>query len=229
MAQLKDTTIDGALEVNGAAIFGDEATTRQGLNYMGANPHGTIDDDTTTKWASLGSGWCWVSAANIANYPDTQSGFLQNMVTNDGYVFQVLHVMDGVGDTYTRSGNPSGWYEGSANWVKSITGKTVMKKLWSGSWSSGSITVPNTSDYTMFLIGVSGHGTWIPAFEQDENYVRGMGGYVNATPTDYSYQFGATLSGNTWTYVYSDYLYHGSGSTHGTRSKTTISSIWGVI
>ena len=138
MAQLLASTIDGNLTVNGTIQLDTQAhraTTRQKLNYFTENPHGGINNDTTAVWASLGSGWQYVSSGSLANQPINQGCFLQNMVTNDGLVFQVLYAMDGNSGSWMRSGNTGGWYSGSANWIRTTDSHNVFKILWNKSVS----------------------------------------------------------------------------------------------
>lgn len=234
MAQLKDTTIDGSLVVSGAASFEDAATTRQGLCFLGHNPHGSIDNDTTANWLALGSGWCYITASGYINNQPHDYGFIENIVNNGVLVSQVWHSMDGRGTTYHRSGNASGWYANTADWVQVVDKNNVFKKIWSGTWSSDGNTIAETPNYTMFLVETKNsstsevQGTLIPVFKNG-TFIRGVGGYVNATPTDYTYHFGATLSGNTWTLVNCTYNYHGNESTHGKRANCTPIAIYGLI
>ena len=55
------------------------------------------------------------------------------------------------------------------------------KQLWSGSWSSGSITVTDFDKYTAFKIGLVGQGTAILGFRHQTDgtggwHLRGIGG-----------------------------------------------------
>lgn len=92
-------------------------------------------------------------------------------------------------------------------WHKGMT----FKKLWSGSWGNGAITVPGFTDYHAFMIqlevktssgGSTGVGTMVLAFKHPEwEMLRGCGGYRSAAGNFVMYLFAATTSGNTLTFV----------------------------
>lgn len=100
----------------------------------------------------------------------------------------------------------------------------VWKELWTGTWSSGTISVPGSSEYGLFQIRLSGQGTTIPVLKYGQ-HLRGMGGYSSATPTIITYQFTATISGDTWTFVACN------SENHSTNAVTSlvISSICGIV
>lgn len=99
--------------------------------------------------------------------------------------------------------------------------------LWSGSWTSGTIDVPDTDKYTVFKIGMSGQGVAILAVKHG-THIRGIGGYSSDTPTVISYQFTATFSDNTWTFVACNSLRLG-GDDVGVITNQTVTSIVGII
>lgn len=100
------------------------------------------------------------------------------------------------------------------------TTKETAVQLWSGAWSSGDITVPNTDKYHLFGIVVDNFVGIIPAPRTESGVIRGLSGYGSAS-TFYEVLFMATYSGNVWTYVRTR------------RSDTTtamqINEIWGFI
>ena len=78
----------------------------------------------------------------------------------------------------------------------------VGKTLYTGNFSSGSITVEGLSDYHIFACYCKGAATPMIAFSAPTStYFRAFGGYINTTPNVFNYAFTATRSGNTLTYV----------------------------
>lgn len=113
-------------------------------------------------------------------------------------------------DNYTFS--ESDWmnlrgYDGDLYFMNARvpTSATIAKTLWSGSWSSGSISVPDFTRYRLYALYTatrssgSGNGTVIIAFRMG-NWFRGMGGYSTNTPTITHYYFNATTS-NSWSSI----------------------------
>jgi len=88
-------------------------------------------------------------------------------------------------------------------WHKGMT----FKKLWDGTWSSGSITVSGFTSYHSFMVQLEaidggGIGTMVLAFKHPEwEMLRGHGGYRSAAGNFMVYSFAATASGNTLTFV----------------------------
>ena len=72
-------------------------------------------------------------------------------------------------------------------------------QLWSGSWSTGQITVPNLTNYTMFYLDVSNSNTLVPAF-RERSSLRGSSGYFSSNDYGHLALFDASVSGNTLTY-----------------------------
>lgn len=197
-------------------------------SYMGANPISSISEDTTAVWATKGSGWCYITQDGYLTNQPHPYGFVENVVRG-GLVSQRFFAMDGYGTMYTRAGNSGGWYAATENWVKTIDENHIWKTLWSGSWASGSLTVEKTSKYRIFGIHLSGHGT-ITLAVRNGQYIRGVGGYVNDTPTNFTYHFAATVADDTWTYVGAGYMYHSGEGTHGPNNKNlTVDAIYGIL
>lgn len=104
-----------------------------------------------------------------------------------------------------------------------VSQKELMKTLWTGTWASGSITVSDISQYTMFIVRMDGQGTLILAMKNGQ-YFRGDGGYSVSSSNEADYYLNATLSGNTLTMV-DCHSYSGTG----TRTARTVTAIIGII
>ena len=146
---MDDGVIPIALGGTGAT---SAATARQAINHLGTNPIASLEEDTIENWKALGTGVAWVSGTGILNGQKTTSGFLYNVVRGN-YVFQTWYGMNASSPVWYRSGNESGWYAKSANWVQSLDEKTgIQKKLvWtnespSSNFASQNITV-DLSEY----------------------------------------------------------------------------------
>lgn len=124
----------------------------QAVAFLGENPVKTTADDTTSRWANLGSGYAWYSAGGLLNDQPAQYGFLLNYV-NGSDVFQIWNTQSN-GPMYTRSGNASGW---GRSWTKlidssSIGSQTVNKAKYASVTTPGTASLKNiqasTSDLT---------------------------------------------------------------------------------
>ena len=105
-------------------------------------------------------------------------------------------------------------------WHKGMT----FKSLWSGTWNSGTITVPGIQDYSQFRIGMDGQGTVITAYRWG-SHLRGIGGYVSSAGNKLAYLFTATLSGDALTWVNCVDIYINTPSTVDPLKVTTIYGI----
>ena len=109
---------------------------------------------------------------------------------------QIAVPYNGLGSMYHR------YYNGSwSDWRRHRNATNDgLTSLWSGSWSSGTIIVPDTALYKMFVIKNSAQALYIPCFKYNNN-VRGGTFFTNdAGSTQYMSDFSATISGNNWTY-----------------------------
>ena len=101
------------------------------------------------------------------------------------------------------------------------------KSLWKGTWSSGSISVPDTDKYSVFLL--SQNGTPVIALKNGTT-IRGFGiSGQNSNNSHYTRVFGATCSGSTWNLQFNNMLYHAPSSSHGAGSSSFITEIIGLV
>lgn len=120
----------------------------QDVAYLGENPVKSTADDTTSRWANLGSGYAWYSAGGLLNDQPAQYGFLLNYVYGSD-VYQIWNTQSN-GPMYTRSGNASGW---GRSWTKlidssSIGSQTVNKAKYASGQSSTGAVLRNEALYS---------------------------------------------------------------------------------
>lgn len=109
------------------------------------------------------------------------------------------------------------------DWDLYLGDRKVLGTLWTGSWSSSYITVNGISNYSLFIVKMSGQGTNIIA-SLNGTYFRGMGGYAVSSSNELNYYINATLSGDTLTMVDCHSI-----NASGTRIAHTVTEIIGVI
>ena len=113
------------------------------------------------------------------------------------------------------------------DWDVWLGERKILTSLWTGAWSSGDLTIDGISQYTLFIVRMSGQGTQMLVSVYDDGsgvYFRGFGGYSPSSTNEVVYYLNAAMSGDTLTMVDC----HNTTAT-GTRSARTVCEIIGVI
>lgn len=102
------------------------------------------------------------------------------------------------------------------------------KLLWSGSWTSGSITVGGFSDYKLLLVQTTDGDSTI--CWKDGSLLLGGGLYpLSGTSGQMAYSFRAGFSANTLTLQNSYALVHGISDLHSGQYTRTVKAIYGLL
>ncbi len=128
---------------------GTGKTTRAAaMNYMQYIPASDLSfltgnggGDTPTNWGKAGAGLAYISTTGLLENQPKPKGWLYNYTIGSSIIAQQFIALDGNSPVYYRSGNASGWYPGSKNWVRSLDEKNgvQIKKVW-----------PNASPSSLF-------------------------------------------------------------------------------
>ena len=127
------------------------------------------------------------------------------------------------------------------NWTSGGLKGRVMKEIWSGTWSSGTITIPELPYYNMFMIAFQSMDEHVIAFRDIEdgtgsNTIAGIGGCSHNTNDSlpllgFNANVPDGVSGTKLT-LYSTcrfYLFYGSTPTTSNISNPKVTKIYGVI
>ena len=228
------TTISKDTTVNSARFIMDFKAGGKGIAFGKAAEY---DDLLDTNWEARFRKGIQMMDANGAFYALIYNGanlWIGALRTDDsgetlaGHHTGKTYISAGI-DEVTRNGYKSIYIsvpssESEAQNFEVLHKGNTMQKLWSGSWSSGTITVPDSDQYSMFKITMSGEGTVIIA-SKNSNFIRGGNSFPNSASSAVQYHFAATFSGTAWTLGYCTKNNVGSTS----FSKNTITSIIGIL
>lgn len=115
---------------------------------------------------------------------------------------------------------------GASDPVNARSNLGLMKKLWSGNWTSGNITAEGFQDYTLFFLHPYGGAHSIIAMKVG-NTLRGIGGQAgDGNQTILTLQ--ATCNGNTLSGLKCFWMNHAVSGDHGAKTDVGIADIYGV-
>ncbi len=115
---------------------------------------------------------------------------------------------------------------GASDPINARTNLGLMKKLWSGNWTSGNITAEGFQDYTLFFLHPYGGAHSIIAMKVG-NTLRGIGGQAgDGNQTILTLQ--ATCNGNTLSGLKCFWINHAVSGNHGAKTDVGIADIYGV-
>lgn len=102
------------------------------------------------------------------------------------------------------------------------------KSLWTGSWSTGDITVTGWSKYSLFLIKSTGNKSLLGY--KDGTNLRGfcVAGH-KAVMSHYTETFSASSNGDKLTMEYATFLQHTASGNHNAGTSITINEIVGLV
>lgn len=137
-----------------------------------------------------------LNATDVGALPSTEKGQPNGLATLDAEGNLVQSHAAGFELSVAQGGT------GASDPVNARSNLGVGKSLWSGNWSSGSITAEGLDAYSVYKIAFSEVGT-CAIVSKNGNSIRGLGGNA-ATATTYRQQyFSANTNGNgTWEKVY---------------------------
>lgn len=105
---------------NGGTGATSRKTAARNLMFLGTDPV-TVDTDTTTQWAALGTGYADITKSGVITDQPSTYGFIENYV--DGAI--VVQVWCSIGSSAVlchRSGNASGWF---SSWISNWNNKNL--------------------------------------------------------------------------------------------------------
>lgn len=106
----------------------------------------------------------------------------------------------------------------------------INKLLWSGSWTSGDITVTGSSAYRVFLVDLGTTVSLLAVKSSKGTTIRGITGlWQTASLYQGTPMFEASISDETWTLVASNRIYHQPLDGHTTTTDMTVTAINGLF
>ena len=191
-------------EINGSLIIDEGLEVKENLtvnevlylkNKIIFPQNNYSNGDTNNTFINQGFFINNMIPSELENQP-SEYGILTNF-SNENTDGHLLWMEQKDGNIYHKGYNPVYM---SDNWKKILdTGNTGIP-LWTGSWTTGTITIPQLNDYKMYYIDVTGANTIVQLFRESTS-LRGIGGYVSNSGYGHIYVFNAEVSGTSLTYV----------------------------
>ena len=160
------------------------------------------------------------------------SNTLDGQPTNNGIVCNLNNGGDGGhalwmglldGDIYHKGYDTA---TSDSSWYRLLDTKFALKKIWSGSWSSGSINVSELLNYRLYYLDLADTIT-SALIVRESSAFRGSSGYVSSVGNPYVIVFSATISGTSLTYEACDAIRLDTGATN--NSNIAVNSIYGIL
>lgn len=104
-----------------AAMNNLQAIPSSALSFLTGNGGG----DTPVNWTRAGTGQTYISTEGLLENQPRKYGWLYNYTSGGSIVAQQFIGLDGNSPVWYRSGNASGWYAGSKDWVRILDEKTT--------------------------------------------------------------------------------------------------------
>lgn len=161
-----------------------------------------------------------LNATDVGALPSTEKGQPNGLATLDAEGNLVQSHAEGYKLSVAQGGT------GASDPINARTNLGLMKKLWSGNWTSGNITAEGFQDYTLFFLHPYGGAHSIIAMKVG-NTLRGIGGQAgDGNQTILTLQ--ATCNGNTLSGLKCFWINHAVSGNHGAKTDVEIADIYGV-
>lgn len=222
----------GSASVTGASTFGGAATfnntmadkfgTSIGNGLASYSSSSQIDPNTTAEHLILTNHVNGPMGLGVFYYIQT---VFYGGKSSTAYRAQWGLPYNQNGSMFHRRYDSNGW----SSWRRHVNADETITTLWTGSWSSGTIDVPDITEYHVYIIDLDDSNTRILAVRESTK-IRGIGGMANSSNNSYIETIGFSLSGTTLTYDGQTTRYINASNVVSTyASGHAVLGIYGVI